>query len=179
MQHNFDQLFKKILKDVQVEITQQFDRNFERKAFFDQKREESRLKDSRGSMMIRTGMLRNSIRSRIEGNSIRFSSAVPYASLHNEGGKVVVTAKMKRFFWAMYYKVSGGVSTKKNGSARNNKRNETLSTEAAQWKALALQKVGKVMTIKQRQFIGDHQQVRAEIQRIVNENLEELKITNK
>jgi hypothetical protein len=87
----------------------------------------------------------------------------------NQGGEIVVTAKMKRFFWAMFYKSSGAVTSSGKGE-----RNTRLTEEAKSWKALALQKVGAIMKVKQRQFIGDHPQVRQRVEHIVDANMREI-----
>ena len=44
-------------------------------------------------------------------DGVRFSSYVPYAAIHNEGGKITVTGKMKKFFWAKF-KETGEVGWK-------------------------------------------------------------------
>ncbi len=165
---------KNILSDIRVDLTDEFDRNFERKAFFDKPWENNKIPNGRGSLMMRTGKLRRSVRSKQTNNEITWSSSLPYASLQNEGGEVIVTEKMKRFFWAMFYKANGAVSVTKKGDARNNDRNKKLTQEAATWKALALQKVGAKMKIKQRQFIGDHPQVRQRIEHVVDLNFRQL-----
>ena len=164
----FKDFLNNLTNDVKVQLSQEFDRNFERKAFFDRKWPETRLKNSRGSMMNRTGAGRRSIKSNANNGEINWSSNLPYMSLHNEGGDIVVTAKMKSFFWAMYYKASGGITKGKN------QRNLKLQGEAAQWKALALKKVGAVMTVDQRQFIGWHPQVDLHIRKLIDLNLKEL-----
>lgn len=168
---------KNILSDIRVDLTDEFDRNFERKAFFDKPWEASKFPNHKGSIMMRSGKLRRSVRSKQTNNDITWSSSLPYASLQNEGGEVIVTEKMKRFFWAMFYKANGAVSVTKKGDARNNDRNKKLTAEAATWKALALQKVGAKMKIKQRQFIGDHPQVRQRIEHVVDLNFKELEKT--
>jgi phage gpG-like protein len=165
---------KNILSDLRVDLNDEFDRNFERKAFFDKSWNETSIPNKRGSLMMRTGKLRRSIKSRESKNELTWSSSLPYASLQNEGGEIVVTEKMKRFFWAMFYKSNGAVTKTKKGDARNNDRNKKLTAEAAIWKALALQKVGAKMKIKQRQFIGDHPQVRQRIEHVVDLNMKEL-----
>lgn len=121
--------------------------------------------------MMRNGHLRNSIESRIQGDKIIFSSSLPYASIHNEGGEITVTPKMKSYFWAMYYKTSGGMTKKKDGTAARNQRNARLSVEAQQWKNLALMKVGQKLTIPERKFIGAHPQVHRMVEDVVSENL--------
>ena len=159
--------YKNILRDVKTNLMDEFDRNFERKAFFDRPWSPTKLTNNKGSLMMRTGALRRSLKGTISGESIVFNSSLPYASIHNEGGEIVVTQKMKKFFWAMYYKASGAVKGK-------SQRDVLLTQEAAQWKALALQKVGARMKIEQRQFIGDHPQVKGIIEQAIDSNLKEL-----
>ena len=159
------------LNDLKTELTDEFDRNFQRKAFFDKAWPKNKLLNQKGSMMMRNGHLRNSIESRIQGDKIIFSSSLPYASIHNEGGSITVTAKMKRYFWAMYYQTAGGMTKKKDGTASKNQRNQRLSVEAMQWKNLALMKVGQKLTIPERKFIGHHPQVNKMVKDVVGENL--------
>ncbi len=159
---------KNIIQDVSVDLSDEFDRNFERKAFFDRAWKNSSLPNHKGSLMMRTGGLRRSIRVKIQNGQISWSSSLPYASIHNEGGNIIVTQKMKSFFWAMYYKSSGAVGKGKSD------RNTRLSAEALQWKGMALMKVGHVIKIEQRQFIGNHQIVKKSIETIVNKNMQDL-----
>lgn len=162
---------KKIINDLAVELADEFDRNFERKAFFTEKWPTTKINNSRGSLMNRSGNLRRSIQYRVSSNQIIFSSSLPYASIHNEGGEIMVTAKMKKYFWAMYYKAAGGITTKKDGGASNNKRNTNLSVEAAKWKSLALMKIGHKIKVEKRQIIGEHPQVFKIIKDVVDENI--------
>ena len=83
---NSKDLLRNILSDMRVELSEEFDRNFERKAFFTDKWKRRANPNAKGSLLIVTGTLRRSIRSEVRGNGVRFSSAVPYASIHNEGG---------------------------------------------------------------------------------------------
>ena len=83
---NSKDLLHRILSDMRVELTEEFDKNFERKAFFTDKWKKRANPDAKGSLLIVTGTLRRSIRSEVRGNGVCFSSAVPYASIHNEGG---------------------------------------------------------------------------------------------
>lgn len=76
-----------ILQDLRVELTDEFDRNFERKAFFGD-RWKPRRSEGRGSLLLVTGTLRRSIRSSVVGDGVRFTSQVPYATVHNEGGTI-------------------------------------------------------------------------------------------
>lgn len=163
------------INDVAVELTDEFDQNFERKAFFTDKWPGTKLHNPRGSIMARTNNLRNSIKYDIVAEQITWSSSLPYASIHNEGGEITVTEKMKRFFWAMYYKASGGILySVKTKQAAKTKRNERLSIEAQQWKALALMKVGQKIKIEKSQFIGDHIQVRQAVENVWNDNFKDI-----
>ena len=148
------QLFKqKLLSDIRVELTEEFDRNFERKAFFTDKWKKRANPNARGTLLMVTGTLRRSIEAEVRGNGVRFTSAVPYASIHNEGGKITVTARMKRFFWYKY-----------------------KQTKDEMWKRLALMKVGKTMTIPQRQFVGDGKRTQELIKGVIADNLKDFNV---
>ncbi|MRJ09440.1 hypothetical protein EDL99_11325 [Ornithobacterium rhinotracheale] len=181
------------LTDIKVKISEEFDRNFERKAFFDKKWKQPKLINRRGSVMMRTGKLRRSIKSKLTQKGVVFTSAMPYADMLNNGGEIIVTEKMKRFFWAMYYKALGSttkVYTNQFGGKvkvhntdkmkktlkSNSQRATRMKAEAEQWKALALKKVGSKMKIEPRQFIGHHPQIDRAVKEIVNKNLKELEI---
>lgn len=87
-----DDILSKILNDLRVELSDEFDKNFERKAFFNDKWED-RQREGKGSLLLVTGKLRRSIKSEVVGNSVVFSSSEPYAVIHNEGGEITVTEK--------------------------------------------------------------------------------------
>ena len=196
LQKNIDMqdFVQNFINDVAVELTDEFDQNFERKAFFTDKWPSTKLHNSRGSMMARNNNLRNSIKYDIVGEQITWSSSLPYASIHNEGGEITVTEKMKRFFWAMYYKAAGAVSKSieradgrilfvstdskekmKKQAKSKSQRAERMNKEAQQWKALALMKVGQKIKIDKRQFIGDHPQVRQAVETVWNDSFPDFK----
>lgn len=151
---------KTLIKDIQVDLTQEFDRNFERKAFFNEKWKKTKFNYNNGSLLQRTGKLRGSITATIEGNSIQFKSNMPYAKIHNEGGTITVTPEMKRYFWAMYIK--GG-------------RSKNKSQKQSMLKAMALKKVGSQIKIEKRQFIAlNHPKVDKLIKENIDYNMQEL-----
>lgn len=76
-----------ILDDIRVELSDEFDRNFERKGFFNNKWQPVQKEPKIGSLMLRTSFLRNSIQSTRQGFRLVWKSSAPYASVHNEGGK--------------------------------------------------------------------------------------------
>lgn len=172
---DLQQFHQNIIKDVKTELMDEFDRNHERKAFFDQKWPNNSLINRKGSMMARTNNLRRGWSAKIQGEKIAFSNSMAYASIQNEGGEITVTAKMKRYFWAMYYQASGSVTTTKvKGKVSKSKKNTALSIEAQQFKALALMPIGKKIKIPSRRVIGPHPRIREIISGVVDSHLKEL-----
>lgn len=183
LQKRLDALIRQTLQDYKVEALDEFDQNFQREAFFTQKWARRRYNDdeSRG-MLVQSGTLRRSITGSITQNSVVIESSVPYARIHNEGGSITVTRRMKGFFWWKYQTLTGGKASdgmaanlqrKKNGAPRNNKRNRQLTADAAFYLAMALKKVGSKINIPKRQFIGMHPQLEAQLRQIFNENAAE------
>ncbi|MBQ9254997.1 MAG: phage virion morphogenesis protein [Bacteroidales bacterium] len=167
-----EEILSKILNDLRIELADEFDKNFERKAFFDKKWKE-RQRDGNGTLLLVTGKLRRSIKSQIKGNSIVFSSSEPYASIHNFGGTITVTEKMKKYFWAKYYELAGKIEYTKKGSVKHSARNYQISDLAMWYKNMALMKVGSKIHIPQRQFIGDHPQVDKLVKDVIDDNINE------
>ena len=93
--------------------------------------------------------------------------------LHNEGGEIKVTQRMKGYFWHRYYACVGGFGRKKNGEKRNDHRTQQLSSEAAFWKFMALMKMGSIIKIPRRQFLGASPEVEKAVTEIIEQNLEE------
>ena len=81
-----EQLKRNILKDMRTELADEFDKNFDRKAFFTKKWKRRANPDAKGSLLMVTGTMRRSVKAEVKVNGVRFSSAVPYAAIHNEGG---------------------------------------------------------------------------------------------
>ncbi len=153
---NSEQFLQNIMSDLKVELADEFDRNFERKAFFDQPWPETKSVNGRGSLMNRTGDLRKSISAETGSDGIEFTSSLPYANLHNNGGELTVTMPMKKFFWAMYYQLG------------------EKGDQAITYKYMAMMKVGDKIIIPQRQFIGQHPEVNKSIEMVVDMNVREL-----
>lgn len=174
MNQDIQKIIRNILNDVRVELSDEFDRNFERQAFFNEawQRRSSPTRPG-GSILIDTGKLRQSISSRTTDSSITFCSTLPYAAIHNDGGEIKVTARMKRFFWHKYHEATGSFGRKKNGERRNDKRTVQLSTEAEFWKHMALMKEGKSIKIPRRRFLGASPEVEQAVKDIIEENLAE------
>ena len=82
-----------IIADMRVELAEEFDKNFTRKAFFTDKWKKRRNPNALGSLLVFTGSLRRSIQAKETPDGVRFTSNQPYATLHNEGGKGSVTVR--------------------------------------------------------------------------------------
>lgn len=167
-------VFRRILKDIQVDLKDEFDKNFERQGFFSEKweRRRSPLRAGRATL-VDTGGLRRSVKSRVTADGVTFYSTHPAADIHNEGGDIKVTARMKGYFWHRYYEAVGGFGRKKNGELRNDKRTRRLSGNAAFWKYMALMRVGSVIRIPKRQFLGAASEVEKAVTDIIKTRLSE------
>ncbi|MDR0677688.1 MAG: hypothetical protein LBF57_03385 [Holosporaceae bacterium] len=166
-------LIEKMLNDIRVEMTEEFDKNFERKSFFNREweRKERKNPGSKGSPMMISGNLRRSIRSYVSGGSVVFRSSLPYASILNEGGRIKVTPKMKRFFWAKYYEKMGKIKRNKDGKVIRS--TEVVKAEASFWKTMALKKTGSMIIITARRFIGSSVELEEHVKKIIDKNMEE------
>lgn len=172
LQRRINLLVRETLKDIRTEALEEFDRNFEREAFFNQKWARRKYNDDENrGLLIRTGNLRRSITGQVtDRDSVVIETTEPYAQIHNEGGTITVTRKMKKYFWWKYITITGSkrmkagipvtyserFSRKKDGTLRNTKRNRALTAEAEFYRAMALKKAGSKITIPKRQFIGNH-----------------------
>lgn len=169
-----DQIIKQILRDIQVELLNEFDQNFKRQTFFSEawQRRKSPIRPGR-AILVDTGGLRRSVTSYTTENSTVFRSEHPAAAIHNEGGEIKVTEKMKKFFWRKYYETTGSFGRIKDGTLRKTKKNIQLSTEAEFWKFMALMKVGTTIKMPKRQFIGVAPEVEKTVREIIEDNLNE------
>ena len=181
LQRRINRLVRRTLDDIRVEAADEFDRNFEREAFFTEKWARRKFNDDRSrGLLVRTGNLRRSITAEVtDRDSVVFSSTLPYARIHNEGGTITVTRKMKNYFWWRYRTVTGGraadgfsnrLQRRKDGNPRNNRHNRSLTAEAEFYRAMALKKAGSKITIPKRQFIGNHPDLEKLLKEIFYEN---------
>ena len=176
-------IIRQILSDIRVELGDEFDRNFERQAFFNDAwaRRKSPTRPG-GTILVDTGTLRRSIRSRTTGDSITFYTDLPYAAIHNDGGEIVVTEKMKRYFRAKFYEAQGGFTRKKERGDRKTLSDGgfyawtakmPLTPEAEFWRFMALKRVGTTIRIPRRRFLGTGPEVERIVREIIEDNLNE------
>lgn len=194
LQKRIDRYISKTLNDIKVEAADEFDKNFNDQAFFNDKWARRKYNDdeSRG-LLVQSGTLRRSIIAKItDRDSVLFQTTVPYARIHNEGGTITVTSRMKKYFWWKYITIVGskrpkaGTATtyserfqrKKNGELRNNKRNRELTEEAKFYKYMAMKKAGSKITIPKRQFIGNHPDLEKLLKEIAEKNAIQLIVNN-
>jgi len=116
-------------------------------------------------LMYNTGALMQSIQKTEESTQrVVVSSDTAYSEIHNDGGTVTVTAQMKKFWWAQYYKFAGKPrTTTRRGRQSNSAGNRRLNAKAEYCKRMALMKVGSKIKIPQRQFIGESQTLMNEL----------------
>ena len=140
---NFQQFTDKTLKDIEIKATEMFDRNFEQQGFFGAKWKERKSGSNGRAILTGTGRLRRGLKNpKRNANSIVWSFDVPYAKIHNEGGTIKTTQAVRPFS-----RTVKGKEQKVKAFTRN-------------------------VNIKmpQRQFIGDHSQLRAAVEVIMNHN---------
>lgn len=145
---------QKILKDLKVDLTEAFDENFERKAFFSGAPwKPTKRPVSRGSLLVRTSAMRNSIKSNIQGESLVFSSSKSYTGIHNEGGTINMPARKQVIHF-----------NKKGRFSKNNKK-----ASYAQKASVGAYSV----EIPKRQFIGDAPEVNKIVKEVVTDNVKD------
>ena len=71
------QLEANILKDMRVELADEFDKNFQRKAFFTDAWKPRKDPKALGSLLVVTGAMRRSIKSEVVGHGVRFLLRCP------------------------------------------------------------------------------------------------------
>ncbi len=163
------QAIRRTLTDVRVEMAEEFDRNFTRQAFFTEGWARKAHNNGKPTLMD-TGTLRRSISAQQTDNSVVFFSTEKYALIHNNGGEIKVTDRMKKYFWYRYMQVAGKMTRTKAGTFSRSKKNLQLGADAEFFKAMALKRVGSKIIIPRRQFIGMHPQVRQAVQEIIEHN---------
>ena len=152
-----------VMRNLKTELDDEFDRNFERKAFFDRPWAplSPGYNPSEGSMLMRTGALRKSLRSRIDGTRLVYESSLKYSGLQNYGGTIrqdfVPSDKMRRWAWAKARK----------------RREQGDKQGEGKFRRMALAKrIKRTIAVPARPFIGEHPKVREIAAGVVRENAE-------
>jgi phage gpG-like protein len=138
-----------------------FKKSFEQQGFLDTSLntwKKRAFNEGGGAILVKSGALKRGIKGKEESKAkIRFfvDESIPYAAIHNDGGEIAVTMKMKKYFWYLYSKSSSKVTKTKSGKESNSKSSRAESGRAAFYKAMAMKKVGSRIRIPKRQFIGE------------------------
>jgi len=93
---------------------------------------------------------------------------MPYAQVHQEGGQIPITEKMRKFFWAQYYQHASST-----GRSRG-KRAISTSGDADFWKAMALKRKNAVINIPKRQFMDATPDLEKAILRVIKTEMDQL-----
>lgn len=129
--------------------------------------------------------LMSSIASYPKRGEVSIENPVQYATLHNEGGVLdthpEITPKMRKFAWAMVYKLSGKrkrTTGKRKGRKKGAPPPPPLPPEAQKWKALALTKK-TILRIRakmpKRQFIGESQELAVKVNKEIKQSIDRIK----
>lgn len=124
---------------------------FVRKNWVDRSRQkwDRRKRKDRGSLMVRTGRLKRSIRKiAVTRNHVIIGTDVPYARIHNEGGVI-----------------------KKNVTVRKHRRKISRGRRKGQETDVKQHKRNMNITIPQRQFIGESAVLMRRIERMVEKEI--------
>lgn len=81
-------------------------------------------------------------------NRVRTGTELVYSEIHNDGGVITVTKKMKAYWWARYYEFAGMKRKTATAQAR-------IDAKAEWCRNMALMKVGKKLKVPKRQYIGE------------------------
>lgn len=153
---------------VGTKAMQHFRENFARGGFVDRDLEPwevtwrqktlSGADGQRGPLLSRTNTLRGRIYFRASAGRATIYNNLIYAAIHNEGGNITVTPKMRKKFWAMYYQALRAVeSTAPKGKRKKTDiRHQNANAESEKWKRMALTKKTQ-FKMPQRKFIGPSQ----------------------
>lgn len=180
----------KTLRSIAVELADEFDKNFTREAFFSSAwpRRVSPINSRYKSLAGPQQALRKSIGSRVSADSVEFNSDSDHAAIHNEGGEIKVTAKMKRFFRAKFWEAMKKGGWHRGGSLVAHDGNRRLlpdgaiyamlqksgvSEEARFWGIMSMMKEGRTIKIPKRQFLGISPEVETIIRRVIEDDLTE------
>jgi len=139
-----------LMNDIGNEALNFFKQSFINQGWTDGKFEPWKpIKDKGGKILIKKGKLWNSMLiNKLNDDMVEIISMSDYATIHNEGGVVKITKKMKKFYWSKY-----------------------KSTKKEFWKALAL---SDKFTIPKRQFMGESRTLDLKIENIIIEKWEKM-----
>lgn len=135
LERQFKAMMSRLPGEVSVIAQGHFIQNFQRQGYIDQagrtvqwKKRSFERPGKQRAILIQSGSLRRSVRPRPGLMTARVVADANHARLHNRGGEIEITPKMRRYFWAMHAKVKGAYTEGR------------VNREAEFWKRMALAK---------------------------------------
>lgn len=98
IQHSYNRILNKTLDTVGQLIIDEAKRAFRERKFNNQNWKQTTLPSKS------TGKLANSLQKYLSNDTVEVLSNLIYSGIQNNGGRIKVTEKMRRFFWSQYYK---------------------------------------------------------------------------
>lgn len=154
--NRFHQLHADAPRVIGVEGVKHTQENFRNQSFDGQKwegRKRETAKSKGKKVLSDTTMLKKSIEYDAGAGIVQWGvslKTVPYAQIHNEGGSIRITDKMRKYFWARHYELKKKLGSKKVGT--QNKRAWAMAEEGLFWRNMAMAK--GPLKIPKRQYIG-------------------------
>ena len=124
-----------------------------------------------GPLLSGSNHLMSSNEYKAEQAKVYIRNPLVYAAIHNNGGDITVTARMKKYFWFRFKQAQGNTGTAQAGRRAGGRKSRALSQEAGFWKAMALKRTGSKIHIPKRQFLGTSPRLEREITRIIETEL--------
>jgi len=156
----------KLLKVLQIEADKSVKMNF-----IDQGRpgkwRAKLFADGRNILTGKTGalLLRTTSKILASESKVVVGNTLPYGKIQNEGGKINVTSKMRKFFWAKMYE--NGTS----GTSATGRKTFIPNEKGLKWRNMALSKKGFIEIPERRYLIipeGDFPRIQNNMQKVIN-----------
>lgn len=112
LEQDYKRIRQRLPNQIAITAVNFFKRNFKVGGFVDRpfkKWKEVGGKNKRGKTLVKSGNLRRAIKKlRVTRNKVvvGINKNIPYAQIHNDGGKIPITPKMRRWAWYMFKKTN-------------------------------------------------------------------------
>lgn len=117
------------------------------------------------TLLVNTGRLKRSIRKiKADQNEVRIGTDVPYAEIHNNGGKITASANVKSY--------TKKAHTRKAHSRSRKGNIESVPAQNVASHSVKAHRRKMNTTIPQRQFIGNSAKLARDIEKLIVERLE-------
>ncbi len=177
LQQRINRYIRLTLKDIKTEAKEEFDRNFQREAFFTEKWKRRRYaQDETRGILQQSGTLRKKHtgrdHGRQQGSSIYFIRSLCQDTQRRWNHYRY--PKDERIFLDQVQGSYGQNGIYPERELRRTRKNRQLSSDAEFYRAMALKKVGSKIVIPRRQFIGTHPDLEKLLQEIARKNIKEV-----